>query len=160
MKRMLPVALALMLPLVACADEADTDDAMDEASEMTTEAPDVVAEPVEATPGMYTLSDVQGGFADDMQPGDAYELNLREDGSWSVTANGAPYGSGTYVRTGDEVLVAYDTGPCEGTEASFRSVITEASITQTRIEAACDDVPDRLVWTWVGPHAEDAAGEM
>lgn len=161
MKRMLLVALVAMFPVVACAGDADVDDdAMDDATEMTTGAPDVAMEPTAPTPGMYTLSDVEGGFADDMQPGDAYELNLREDGSWSVTANGAPYGSGTYLRTGDEVLVAYETGPCEGTEARFRSEITETSISQTRLEAACDDVPESLVWTWVGEHAEDGAGEM
>ncbi len=37
---------------------------------------------------------------------------------------------------------------------------TETSITQTRLEADCELVPERLVWTWVGEHAEDGAGGM
>ncbi|HUG01640.1 MAG TPA: hypothetical protein VML95_07235 [Longimicrobiales bacterium] len=157
MKNTLLLALVALFPLAACARDADVDD---DAAPTTTGADDLAPATPIATPGMYTLSDVEGGFGDDLQPGDAHELNLREDGSWDVTANGAPFSSGTSAWIGEELLVTYETGACAGTEARFRSTPTETSITQTKIEAACDDVPERLVWTWVGDHAEDAVGGM
>ncbi len=158
MKKTLLLALVALFPLAACARDAEVDD---DAVPTTTDADDLApATTPDATPGMYTLSDVEGGFGDDLQPGDAHALNLREDGSWDVTANGAPFASGTSSWVGEELVVTYETGVCAGTEARFQSTPTETSITQTRIEAACDDVPDRMVWTWVGDPAEDAARGM
>ncbi len=99
MRNTLLVAFLALLPVAACAGDTDVDDDGADAME-TTEAPAPAPEPARATPGMYTLSEAEGGFAAAMEAGDAYELNLRDDGSWSVTRNGAPFASGTSVRTG------------------------------------------------------------
>lgn len=158
-KFLIPVLAVAFLTVTACAPDADADadaDAMNDAPGAPAGTPATTL----ARPGMYTLSDAEGGFADDMQPGDAYELNLRDDGTWTTTKNGAPFASGTSVRFGEEVTVSYETGPCAGTEARLRSTPTEASITQTKLEADCDEVPESAVWTWVGDHTEDGAGEM
>jgi len=157
MKNTRLLALVALFPLGACARDAEVDD---DAAPTTTNADDLAPATPDPTPGMYTLSDVEGGFGDDLQPGDAHALNLREDGTWDVTANGEPFASGTFSRVGEELVVTYESGACAGTEARFQSTPTETSITQTRIDAACDDVPDRLVWTWVGDPAEDTEGGM